>query len=116
MRGYKSPGARHGPQTSREEQQQREKNEQQMRGTEAKRKQEARRLRSERLTCPRKEASSSQQRNWLRSLQAEEGSKMLWHPEELDSDLPLGWCPRIASQALGPREPKVRPLCPRKDR
>ena len=40
---------------------------------------------------------------------------MLWHPEELDADLPLGWRTRIAHQALCPREPKVRPLRPRKD-
>jgi hypothetical protein len=79
-----------------------EKNEQQMRGTEAKRKQEAIRLRSERLTCPRKEPSSTQQRNWLRSPQAEEVREMVWHPEELDSNLPLGWRTRIARQALSP--------------
>ncbi len=40
---------------------------------------------------------------------------MVWHPEELDSNLPLAWRTRIASQALCPREPKVRPLCSRKD-
>jgi hypothetical protein len=59
---------------------------------------------------------SSQQSDWLRCPQAEEFSEMLWHPEELDADLPLGWRTHIASQTLGPREPKVRPLRPRKDR
>ena len=93
-----------------------EKNEQQMRGTEAKWKQEAMRLRSERPTCPRREPPSSKLRDWLRCPQAEEVSEMLWYPEELDSDLPLGWRTRIAHQALCPREPKVRPLRPRKDR
>lgn len=92
-----------------------EKNEQQMRGSEAKREQEAIGLRSERLTCPRKEASSSKPRNWLCSPQAEEVREMVWHPEELDADLPVGWEGGIAGQTLGPREPKVRPLRPRKD-
>jgi hypothetical protein len=94
-----------------------EKNEQQMRGTAAKLKQEAMRLRSERSACPRRERPpSSQQSDWLRCRQAEEVSEIAWHPEELDSDLLLCWCTRIASQALCPREPKVRPLRPRKDR
>lgn len=92
-----------------------EKNEQQMRGTEAKLKQEGIKLRSERPACPRREPPSSKPRDWLRYPQAEEVSESIWHPEELDSDLPLGWRTRIASQALCPREPKVRPLGPRKD-
>jgi len=92
-----------------------EKNEQQMRGTEAKLKQEGIKLRSERPACPRREPPSSKPRDWLRCPQAEEVSESIWHPEELDSDLPLGWRTRIASQALCPREPKVRPLGPRKD-
>jgi len=115
VRRCKTPGARHGPQPSWEEQQQVEKNEQQMRGTEAKLKQEGIRLRSERPACPRREPPSSKPRDWLRCPQAEEVSESIWHPEELDSDLPLGWRTRIASQALCPREPKVRPLGPRKD-
>jgi len=40
---------------------------------------------------------------------------MVWHPEELDADLPLGWRPRIASQARLPREARARPLRARKD-
>ena len=81
-----------------------EKNEQQMRGTEAKLKQEGIRLRSERPACPRREPPSSKPRDWLPGTQAEEVSESIWHPEELDSDLPLGWRTRIASQALCPRE------------
>lgn len=46
-----------------------------------------------------KRPPSSQQRNGLRSPQTEEGSKMVWHPEELDGDKPLGWGTRIVSQA-----------------
>jgi hypothetical protein len=40
---------------------------------------------------------------------------MVWHTEELDCGLPLGWDARIASQPLCPREPKVRSLRPRQD-
>jgi len=74
-----------------------------MRGIEAKLKQEAMRLRSERPTCPRKEPPSAKLRDRLRCPQAEEISAMLWHPEELDADLPLGWSTRIAHQPLCPR-------------
>jgi hypothetical protein len=41
---------------------------------------------------------------------------MVWHAEELDAHLSLAWRTCIACQALCPREPKVRPLRPRKDR
>lgn len=40
---------------------------------------------------------------------------MVWHSKELDADGLLGWRSRIASEALCPREPKVRPLRSRKD-
>jgi hypothetical protein len=92
------------------------KNEQQMRRAEAKRKQEARRLRSERLTCPRREAPSCTPRDRLHCPQAEESRELLWHSEELDADWPLVWRTCIARQALCPPESQVGPLRPRKDR
>jgi len=72
-----------------------EKDKQQVRGAEAKLKQEAMRLRSERRPF-------SKLRDWLRCPQTEEVSEMVWHSEELDADLPLGWCTCIARQALCP--------------
>lgn len=74
------------------------------------------RLRSERQASPRRELSHRSREAGLPCPQAEEASKLIWHPEELDADLPVGWDRGIASQALDPREPKVCPLRPRKDR
>ena len=45
----------------------------------------------------------------------EEVSELVWHPEEPDADMPLGWRTRIASQALDPPEAGVSPLGTRKD-
>jgi hypothetical protein len=53
--------------------------------------------------------------DWLRCPQAQEAGEIIGHSEELDADLPLGWRTCIAHQALCPREPKMRPLCSRKD-
>ncbi len=39
---------------------------------------------------------------------------MVWHPEERDADLPLGWRLRIARQALCPREQISAPAAPAK--
>src|SRR6266567_8842798 len=116
MRRCKPPGARYGPQTSREGQQQLEKNEQARRGTEAKLKQEAMRLRSERSVCPRRDShlhsrATGSAVRWPRNSAKVSGTRDL-----LDADLPLGWRTRIASQTLCPREPKVRPLRERMDR
>lgn len=63
-----------------------EKNKQQMRGIEAKLKPEGMRLRSGRLACPRRELPPSKLCDWLRCPQAQEVSKVVWHPEELDAD------------------------------
>lgn len=80
-------------------------------------KQEAMRLRSERHACPRRELPPHKSPGaGLPCPQAEEASKLVWHPEELDADLSLGWRTRITPQTLGPGEPKVCPLRPRKDR
>ncbi len=48
--------------------------------------------------------------------QAEQASKLIWHPKEFDPDWSIPWHRGIAPQTLGPREPKARPLCPRQDR
>src|SRR5438270_11396970 len=75
------------------------------------------RLRSEREACPRRELPSHKsQGTGLSCSQAEEVGKLVWHPKEFDTDLPVGWHRGIARQTLIPREPKVRPLRPRKDR
>jgi hypothetical protein len=44
------------------------------------------RLRSGRLACPRRELPPSKLCDWLRCPQAQEVSKVVWHPEELDAD------------------------------
>src|SRR5579875_3657329 len=75
------------------------------------------RLRSERLACPRREVPPHKSRGTgLACQQAEEASKRVWHPEELDANLSLVWRTRITPQTLDPGEPKARPLRPRKDR
>ena len=59
------------------------------------------RLLSERPTCPRRDPVLGAV-DWLRCPQAEEVSEMIWHTEELDADLPLGWCMGIAHEAHCP--------------
>jgi len=83
-------------------QQQMEKGKQQMRGTPGK-------VEAKSHEAPLGEAHLSEERTLfskprdrLRCPQAEKVSEMVWHPEELDADLPLGWCTCIARQALCP--------------
>lgn len=75
------------------------------------------RFHSERQACLRRERSAyKSQGTGLACPQAEEASKQVWYAEELDTDWPLGWRTYIARQPLSPREPKVGPLRPGKDR
>jgi hypothetical protein len=73
-------------------------------------------IRSDRPACPRREPPTARESDWLPGPQTEGVSELVWDPKELDADLPVGWHPRIVGQALGPREPHVRPLRPRKVR
>ena len=91
-----------------------EKNEQQMRGTEAKLKQEAMRLRSERPACPRREPHLRSRVTGYAARRPRKSAKVSGTRDLLDSDLPLGWCTRIASQALCPREQISAPAAPAK--
>jgi len=79
--------------------------------------QEAMRFPSERHACPRKELPSYKSPGTgLPCQQTEEASELVWHPEELDANLPRSWHTRITPRTLGPAEPKACPLRPRKDR
>lgn len=67
------------------------------------------RLHPEKPACPRRGNATAVQAV-LGCRQPERGGKGCWDAEQPDRDLPSRWQTRIASEALGPREARVRAL------
>jgi hypothetical protein len=79
-----------------------EKDKQQTRRVEAKLKQGAHASPLGEAHLSEERSHSRALRDWLRCPQTEEVSEMIWHAEELDTDLLLGGHMCIAPQALRP--------------